>query len=159
MSHMLISWLSLLGESIRFGCCFGSVVPCCIAVGPSGGAVLVCWSCPQFRELVSCVQYYDSVSFLQSIVRNRSGDEFHVAGLVGASLCVCLGHLFAFSFTMCFFVRLVRIKDLVRFVAEGFLTSPFVGLFADATWDEFGPKDFHQDLEAGVVMEMAYVWM
>ena len=28
-------------------------------------------------------------------------------------------------------------------VGEDFLTSPFVGLFADVAWNEIGPKDFH----------------
>ena len=53
----------------------------------------------------------------------------------------------------------MRIKDLVRFVAEGFGASPFVGQFAGAAWDDVRPNDFHQDFEAGIVVEAAYVWM
>ena len=43
---------------------------------------------------------------------------------------------------MCSFVCLLWIEILVRFVAEDFLTSPFVGSFADAAWNEIGPEDF-----------------
>ena len=97
--------------------------------------------------------------FFDQFVRNRFGNEFHVAGFVGASLCVCSGHLFACSFTMCVFVRFLRIKDLERFVAEGFGALPFVGQFAGAAWDDVRPNDFHQDFEAGVVVEVAYMWV
>ena len=97
--------------------------------------------------------------FFDQFVRNRFGNDFHVAGFVGASLCVCCDHLFACSFTMCVFMRFLRIKNLERFGAEGFGALPFVGQFAGAAWDDVRPNDFHQDFEAGVVMEVAYMWV